>query len=138
MGRHLWNNMVDVCFFGVCRKHPDCFGKRYYCPEAREAFCELCHPNRLGVRIYRHMYGDVVNVLDDPELSDIQTYSTNDRKIVHLRPFKRLDSVADQRCVCGRGVNPAWTYCSVRCKAVAEWSCAAPRRKSTPLRSPSE
>ena len=132
-----WMNASRVSFFGMCGQHA--MYRRHYCAEKRESFCEMCHPYRPGVRMYRYMYCDVVAKCIDDEFEDVQTFQANGRKVLHLRPFKKVNPLSAAQCVCGRGTKEHTKFCSIQCMitAFSVRKQARKRRKiSVPRRSP--
>ena len=146
-------DIVQTHFFVPCPHHGE--PTRFYCPIRHVAMCSSCKGSTHAVRVFRHMYHDVVRVNSagrKPKDQEIQIFSANYHPVVFLRPFKtmRESDVVNEKhsCSCGRTISDIATYCSVACKLMMDspsssissmgsfYSRRRPRKMPLPLRAP--
>ena len=108
-------DLVETRFFVPCAFHDE--PTRFYCPVRRVALCSSCTGCENCVRVFRHMYNDVVRI-EPRNAKDVHIFSANYQPVVFLRPFKpiRANVLGKRTCQCGRIVDDISTYCSVACK----------------------
>jgi hypothetical protein len=108
-------DLVETRFFTPCAFHEE--PTRFYCPVRRVALCGSCAGWEKCIRVFRHMYNDVVRV-EPRKAKDVHIFSANYRPVVFLRPFKpiRANVFGKRTCQCGRIIDDISTYCSVACK----------------------
>ena len=98
-------------FYEECEHHG--LLKRRFCPRLQAACCEKCSDN--GIIIYRNMQNNVIRV-SQPMYGHIQTYKSNGRFVMNIRPHKAMTSAHYPRfCRCGRGISLNASYCSIQC-----------------------
>jgi len=113
-----WDKLFATTFFQPCPRHPG-HSQRYYCYHTKAIFCEECKEERgctTVLKIYRHMYHDVVRV-PFKKYINIQTFMSNGHSVVFLRPHKSLEAASnyEHHCRCGRGTGKAGWFCSAHC-----------------------
>ncbi|KAL2627025.1 hypothetical protein AAZX31_07G160300 [Glycine max] len=89
-----WLGALLKCGFGCCEEHKDIrFNeKNVFCIDCVAGLCRHCkeaHSLHRRFQIYKYSYQDVVRHYDLQkyfDCSNIQTYVSNNEKIVHLRP----------------------------------------------------
>ncbi|KAL2927303.1 Tripartite motif-containing protein 2 [Bienertia sinuspersici] len=117
-------------FFEPCPEHPIRRNElNKYCIECDASLCQYCvslasHANHRLLKIYRHVYKDVVP-LDEIErhidISQIQPYRCNRQMVIALTPLPHsgTKSTEEATCLtCKRKLieHEIYSYCSISCK----------------------
>lgn len=128
----VWREFLGTTFFQPCRHHPES-KTRFYCCRTRSAFCEHCDFDAASpsvVKVYRHTYTDVVRV-PFKKYVNIQTFVSNGRDVVFLRPHKPIDTAGIHvyHCTCGRGVTQHGMMCSASCYFKYSRGAPSPQKK---------
>ncbi|KAK7407705.1 hypothetical protein VNO78_09726 [Psophocarpus tetragonolobus] len=92
--KRYWLSALLKCSFGSCEYHKDIkfSEKNVFCLDCLDGFCRHCkepHSLHRRLKIYKYSYQDVVRhseLQNYFDCSSIQTYVSNNEKIVHLRP----------------------------------------------------
>ncbi|KAG7980201.1 hypothetical protein I3843_05G169600 [Carya illinoinensis] len=127
--------MHESIFFSSCIMHPNAKKNDldYFCIDCRRSLCSNCLPAHMHhkyIKIRRYIYSDVINRQDLCKLfncSGIQTYHTNNAKVVFLkqRPHRhnqqqQQNNTREYRCIiCKRSLQDNSLYCSIACKVLA-------------------
>ncbi|XP_027333426.1 uncharacterized protein LOC113848216 [Abrus precatorius] len=120
-------------FFDSCTAHP--FRRNElnkYCINCNLSVCQYCvssgpHRNHKILKIYRHVYKDVVSLAAMEkyiDTSQIQPYKCNKRLVISLNPLPHCGSAINTEASCDtcsrKLTDPdVYRYCSISCKVKA-------------------
>ncbi|KAK1371281.1 B box-type domain-containing protein [Heracleum sosnowskyi] len=135
-GKPAWlDSFLSKTFFDICPVHDHCTNVRNrYCINCNLAVCQNCiasgsHNGHNILKLYRHVYKDVVSVNDMGnyiDCSKIQPYKCNKLWVFSLKPLPHKESGfqadAEHACDYCRRIlsDPSLhRYCSLDCKVKA-------------------
>ncbi|XP_057972176.1 protein RGF1 INDUCIBLE TRANSCRIPTION FACTOR 1-like [Malania oleifera] len=124
---------LNKTFFGGCSTHQvrrNDLNK--YCINCDCPVCQYCissggHRQHKQLKIYRHVYKDVVPLNDMEkhiDCSKIQPYKSNKQLVIALNPLPHSGPMSNEEAscnVCKRRLNEPenYRYCSIACKVMA-------------------
>ncbi|KAK7385667.1 hypothetical protein VNO78_31444 [Psophocarpus tetragonolobus] len=120
-------------FFASCTTHPLRRNElNKYCINCNMSACQYCvslgpHRHHKILKIYRHVYKDVVSLATMEkyiDISQIQPYKCNKRLVVSLNPLPHSGSTTNNEATCNtcsrKLTEPdLYRYCSISCKVKA-------------------